>query len=104
MNLPKKAPAPNLARRPQPALTINRYAHDHALHYLARASEYRISPAVRHLLTEVVEGHIRGHCNEARARAGLAFQELLAQQMKPALSSSTRGEVRRTHGRKKAPH
>jgi hypothetical protein len=85
MNLAKKAPAPSLARRPQSAVTINRYAHDHALHYLARASDYRIGPALRLSLTEVVEGHIRGHCNKAEARAGLAWlrQELRANGKQP---------------------
>jgi hypothetical protein len=50
-------------------LEVSRFAHNRALHYLARAREYRLSDLLRQQLTHVVEGYL-GRCDEEAARGG----------------------------------
>jgi hypothetical protein len=38
-------------------LEVSRGAHNKALHYLARAREYRLSDLLKQQLTQVVEGY-----------------------------------------------
>ena len=61
-----KPPAASKSRR----LTISRFAHNQALHYLARREEYRLPGDVREQLVQVVEG-FTGRCDEDAARRGL---------------------------------
>jgi hypothetical protein len=51
---------------------ISKPAHDQALHYLARAGEYRLDVMERYQLEQVAHGYA-GRCNEAAARAGLEW-------------------------------
>jgi hypothetical protein len=53
-------------------LEASRGAHNKALHYLARAREYRLSDLVKYQLIQVAEAYT-GRCNEAAARAGIEW-------------------------------
>ena len=53
-------------------LEVSRFAHNKALHYLARQREYRLSDLLRQQLTQVVEGYT-GHCDEEAARRGIEW-------------------------------
>jgi hypothetical protein len=53
-------------------LEVSRFAHNRALHYLARAREYRLSDLLRQQLTQVVEGYF-GRCDEDAARRGIEW-------------------------------
>jgi hypothetical protein len=53
-------------------LEVSRFAHNQALHYLARASKYRLSNLLRQQLTKVVEGFF-GSCDEDAARRGIEW-------------------------------
>jgi hypothetical protein len=48
-------------------LEVSKFAHDGALHFLARPKDYGLTDAVRDDLTEVVEGYT-GRCDETAAR------------------------------------
>jgi hypothetical protein len=61
-----------LRTRPR-RLEVSRLAHNKALHYLAHASEYRLSPVIRRQLTEVVHAATGGSDDEDAARRGLAW-------------------------------
>ena len=69
LRMRKKPPAPSRRWR---RLEIPIWAHDEALHYLARATEYRLDEDERAQLPQVVIGHI-GRCDESKARAGLEW-------------------------------
>jgi hypothetical protein len=58
-----------LRKRPR-RLEVSRFAHNQALHYLARPQQYRLSDLVRQQLTQVVEGYT-GRCDEDAARRGI---------------------------------
>jgi hypothetical protein len=60
-----------LRHRPR-RLEVSRFAHNRALHCLARAHEYRLSDLLRQQLTQVVEGYF-GRCDEDAARRGLEW-------------------------------
>ena len=64
----KKPPARSKRRR----LTVSKFAHDRALHYLARQQEYRLPAVVRIQLTEVVLGYTV-RCDEDAARRGIEW-------------------------------
>jgi hypothetical protein len=49
----KEPPAASKLRR----FEVTKWAHDQALHYLARPSEYRLDTTVRYQLTQVVQGY-----------------------------------------------
>jgi hypothetical protein len=51
---------------------ISKFAHDAALHYLARAKTYGFPDAVRKQLTEIVEGYT-SRCDEDAARKGIEW-------------------------------
>ena len=53
-----------MARKP---ISISKFAHDAALHFLAQPKKYGLTDAVRKDLIEVVEGHT-GSCDETAAR------------------------------------
>ena len=53
-------------------LALSKFAHDCALHYLARRQEYRLSDLVHRHLTEVVHGYT-GRCDEDAARRGIEW-------------------------------
>jgi hypothetical protein len=67
-SLRKKPPAPSKVRR----LQVSQWAHDAALHYLARLEDYGFTDEVRDQLTQVVHGYT-GRCDEAAARAGIEW-------------------------------
>jgi hypothetical protein len=50
-------------RKPKP-IEVSKFAHDAALHFLARPKAYGLTDAVGRDLTEVVEGYT-GRCDEA---------------------------------------
>ena len=58
-----------MARKP---IEISKFAHDAALHFLARPREYGLTEAVGNDLTEVVEGNT-GRCDETAARRGMEW-------------------------------
>jgi hypothetical protein len=60
-----------LRQRPR-RLEVSRFAHNRALHYLARQHEYRLSDLLRQQLTQVVEGFF-GPCDEEAARRGIEW-------------------------------
>jgi hypothetical protein len=64
----KKPPAASKPRR----LVVSQWAHDEALHYLARRDEYGFADDIRKQLTEVVNGYT-GRCDEAAVRAGIEW-------------------------------
>jgi hypothetical protein len=70
LRLRKKPPARSRSRRGR--LEVPRFAHNAALHYLARANEYQLDETERRQLTEGVRG-FAGRCDEAAARAGLEW-------------------------------
>ena len=74
LRMRKKPPAPSRRWR---RLEIPIWAHDEALHYLARAVEYRLDDDERAQLLQVVIGHI-GSCDESKARAGLEWMRARA--------------------------
>jgi hypothetical protein len=53
-------------------LEVSLFAHDAALHYLARRKEYDFSDEIRQQLIQVVLA-FTGPCNEEAARAGLEW-------------------------------
>jgi hypothetical protein len=58
--------------RKRAQLKVSKFAHDRALHYLARASASQLSVAIRNQLTEVVLGRT-GACDEDSARRGIEW-------------------------------
>ena len=70
----KKPPAPSRRWR---RLEIPLWAHDEALHYLARARQYSLDEEECAQLVQVVLGHV-GRCDEAKARAGLEWMRNMA--------------------------
>jgi hypothetical protein len=56
----------------RPAYQPSKFAHEKALHYLARLRQYRLSDHVRHDLTEVVRTHV-GNGDGAAARRGVEW-------------------------------
>jgi hypothetical protein len=74
LRMRKKPPAPSRRWR---RLEIPIWAHDAALHYLARAAEYRLDEDERAQLLQIVIGHV-GRCDEAKARAGLEWMRARA--------------------------
>jgi hypothetical protein len=59
-----------LRTEPTPRLHISQFAHDRALHFLARPKQYGLTSEVVHQLTQVAEG-FTGSCDEPAARAGI---------------------------------
>jgi hypothetical protein len=59
-----------LRTEPTPHLHISQFAHDRALHFLARPKQYGLTSEVVHQLTQVAEG-FTGSCDEPAARAGI---------------------------------
>jgi hypothetical protein len=53
-------------------IKISKFAHDRALHYLARPKTYGYTDHVRKQLIEVIEGYIGGF-DEPAARNGLEW-------------------------------
>ena len=53
-------------------LQISRFAHNQALHFLARAREHGLVDAERRQLIEVVNGYT-DRCDEAAARVGIEW-------------------------------
>jgi hypothetical protein len=51
---------------------VSLFAHDAALHYLARRNEYHFSDEVRQQLIQVVLG-FTGRCDETAARRGMEW-------------------------------
>ena len=60
----------DMLRKHARRLEVSRFAHNQALHYLARAQQYRLSDLVRQQLTQVVEGYT-GRCDDDAARRGI---------------------------------
>jgi hypothetical protein len=52
---------------------VSRFAHNKALHYLARAGEYRLSEPIRQQLIEVVHAATGGSDDEDAARRGIEW-------------------------------
>jgi hypothetical protein len=57
-------------RKPQPR--VSKFAHDAALHFLARPAQYRLTDAERANLIHVVEGYTSPHDHGA-ARRGIEW-------------------------------
>ena len=47
-------------------ISISKFAHDAARHFLAQPKKYRLTNAVRKDLTEVVEGHTGSYDGDGR--------------------------------------
>jgi hypothetical protein len=62
-----------LRPRTRRRLEVPRLAHNRALHYLANAADYRLSPVIRRQLIEVVHAATGGSDDEDAARRGLAW-------------------------------
>jgi hypothetical protein len=54
-------------------LEVSRFVHNKALHYLARAGEYRLSEPIRQRLIEVVHAATGGSYDEDAARRGIEW-------------------------------
>jgi hypothetical protein len=59
-----------LQTKPKPHFHIGQFAHDRALHFLARPKQYGLTSEAVHQLTQVAEG-FTGSCDEPAARAGI---------------------------------
>lgn len=58
-----------MARKP---ISVSKFAHDAALHFLARPKKYGLTDAIRKNLAEVLEGYA-GRCDETAARRGMEW-------------------------------
>ena len=58
-----------MARKP---ISISKFAHDAALHFLAQPKKYGLTDVVRKDLIEVAERHTGG-CDETAARRGMEW-------------------------------
>jgi hypothetical protein len=61
-----------LRTKPKPSFHFSLFAHDWALHFLARPKQYGLTAEVIQRLTQVAEGYT-GSCDEPAARAGIEW-------------------------------
>jgi hypothetical protein len=61
-----------LRTKPKPSFHVSQFAHDRAIHFLARPKQYGLTAEVVQQLTQVAEGYT-GSCDEKAARAGIEW-------------------------------